>query len=267
MDPLFVPAPKPYSAYAPVARPPRRPRWATAERDDALPQTPAARAAELRRIADQLGRVVRAIRWGRTQNDAWDRHCQFIFRLRSAEGVRERAEHVAQEHHLDSDELVHYALRRWYCFWGARLAELLFLEHPGVVAGPPKDHEVDFLIDDVPFDLKTSELPLAYADRLGDFFTDPIGVATWFYEHQSRERRFHEANRLFLVLVDADQRDEAWRLRADLPVLRSAISAFLARRRYLELWLPNDAGGRHKVLTAVIPVTPAAGDHQLRLKL
>jgi len=70
-----------------------------------------------------LGRVVRAIRWGRTQNDAWDRHCQFIFRLRSAEGVRERAEHVAQEHHLDSDELVHYALRRWYCFWGARLAE------------------------------------------------------------------------------------------------------------------------------------------------
>ena len=44
-----------------------------------------------------------------------------------------------------------YALRRWYCFWGARLAELLFLGHAGVRPGPPKHHEIDFTIDQQPY--------------------------------------------------------------------------------------------------------------------
>jgi len=63
MDPLFVPAPKPYSAYAPVARPPRRPRWATAERDDALPQTPAAREALEQALVDLIDAVPEARIW------------------------------------------------------------------------------------------------------------------------------------------------------------------------------------------------------------
>jgi hypothetical protein len=230
------------------------------------PTTPAGREAEIDRIAHQLGQIAREIRWERVQNDSWDRSCQFIFRLRTAARVRTKAEEVAAQQELERPAFVHYALRRWYCFWGARVAELIFVGHPGVAPGPPKDHEVDFTIDAVPFDLKTSEVPRAFADRLGDLHTQPEQVATWLYAHQSRGRRFHAANRLFLLLCDAEQPDEAWRLRGDVPALRAAIDGFLAKRRFLEIWVTDANGQRHRVSTGVIPVLRRAGPRQLPLR-
>jgi hypothetical protein len=118
----------------------------------------------------------------------------------------------------------------------------------------------------VPFDLKTSEVPRAFSDRLGDLHTQPEQVATWLYAHQSRGRRFHAANRLFLLLCDADQPDEAWRLRGDVPALRAAIGGFLARRRFLEIWVTDAGGTRHGVVTGVIPVLRPPGPLQLPLR-
>jgi hypothetical protein len=269
MDPLFLPPPRPYSAYAPIRTPSKRAAAARRrqEQESALLTTPAGREAEIARIARQLARVAQTTPWGRVQNDAWDGCCGFIFRLRTADRARERATKVAHEQHFERDEFVQYVLRRWYCFWGARLAELLFLGYPNVQPGPPKDHEVDFTIDGVPFDLKTSEVPRAYADRLGDLLADPAGAAGWFYAHQSRQRRFHVANRLFLVLCDAGNPDEAWRLRADVAALRASIGTFMARPRFADVWVRDADGKNQRAVSAVIPVLRQPGPRQIRLAL
>ena len=271
MEPLFPPPPRPYSPYAPLRR--RRNRQVPVPgrfgrgSGDARSMQHAEIEAEIERIARQLARVVQTVPWGRVQNDAWDSHCQFIFRLRTVDAVRARAREVADEQQLDGGAFVPYALRRWYCFWGARVAELLFLRHPGVVAGPPKDHEVDFTVDGVPFDLKTSEVPRQFVARLDEWLDDAAVAAAWFYTHQSRERRFHTANRLFLVLCDRDYPDEAWRLRADVSALRASVDAFMEKPRFIDLEFATPDGQRHQVTTGVIPVTPAAQPRQLRLDL
>src|SRR5438067_127604 len=120
-DQLCPPAPRPYSAYAPIrARQPRRGRGSS------LALEPRARAAEIERIARQLAVVSQTVPWGRVQDDAWDGLSRFIYRLRTAASVRAEAERVAGGRGLDPTAFGQYALRRWYCFWGARMAELLF---------------------------------------------------------------------------------------------------------------------------------------------
>jgi hypothetical protein len=241
--------PRPYSAYAPIKR-----RGTARPRGDEIP-----------RIAAQLTKVADTVPWGRVQDDSWDGRSRFIYRVRTASGVREQAERVAAEHGLDRTDFVHYALRRWFCFWGARLAELLFLEHPGVRPGPPRHHEIDFTIDEVPFDLKTSEVPRIFLGSVKDLATNPGKLASWLYEHQSREGRYHSANRLFLLLVDPDEPESAWRLRGDVAALRAAIGRFMARRNFVELVLPDRYGIERTVLTAVVPILPLRPARQLRL--
>src|SRR5207253_11034684 len=125
------------------------------------------------------------------------------YALRTAWAVRERTEGVATERGLYQVAFAHSALRRWFCFWGARVAELLFLAHHGVRPGPPRHHEVDFTIDGVPFDLKTTEVPRVFSTSIDDVAANPGKLASWLYEHQSRQGRYHTANRLFLILCDA----------------------------------------------------------------
>ncbi|HLZ09948.1 MAG TPA: hypothetical protein VKT80_15270 [Chloroflexota bacterium] len=229
--------------------------------------TAAERETEIERIARQLARVEETVTWGRVQNDAWDRLCHFIFRVRTADGVAERARGIALPAGVDPKEFADYVLRRWYCFWGARLAELLFLTHPNVLAGPPKDRLVDFTIDGVPFDLKTSEVPIALAGLLADPGANASTVAAWLYRHQSRERRFHLANRIYLVLHQPNAPEEAWRLRGDVTALRASIDGFLAQPHFVNLSLPGPDGNRHPIVTAIIAVTAPISTRQLGLAL
>jgi hypothetical protein len=259
-DQLCPPAPRPYSAYAPIrARAPRRGSVAAPE--------PRAREAEVERIARQLAVVSQTVPWGRVQDDAWDGLSRFIYRRRTAASVRAEAERVAGERGLDSTAFGHYALRRWYCFWGSRMAELLFQAHPSVRPGPPRHHEVDFTIDGVPFDLKTSELPRRFLDAVDELIADPARVASWLYKHQSREGRYHTANRLFLLLCDPEAPEDAWRLRGDASALRGAIDGFMARPRFVELELPDALARPRRVLSAVVPVRRQPGPRQLKLEL
>jgi hypothetical protein len=267
MDTFFPPPPRPYSPYAPIRTRAARGGTRRRSRSDFVPATPAEREAEIARIAAQLARLAQTLTWGRVQNDAWDRLCHFIFRLRTAEAVRKHAADAARKQGaaVDLADFTSYALRRWYCFWGARLAELLFFGYPTVKPGPPKDHEVDFTIDGVPFDLKTSEVPRAYAGRLADLLDDPAEAAAWFYAHQSRERRFHAANRLFLVLADQEAPDDAWRLRGDVATLHAGIDAFMTHPAFVNLQVSDALGQPRQVKTAIIPVLRTAGEHQLQL--
>ena len=120
-DQLLPPDPRPYSAYAPIrARAARRSGGPAAALDRR------AREAEIDRIARQLAVVSQTVPWGRVQDDAWDGLSRFVYRLRSAASVRAEAERVAGARGLDPTAVGHYALRRWFCFGGARI-ELEFV--------------------------------------------------------------------------------------------------------------------------------------------
>lgn len=258
---MFPDEPPPYSAYAPVAV--RRGRLA-AHRKSALPGDA---TAEIARLASQLAGVAATVPWGRIQGDTWDEATDFIYRMRSPARVSERARLEAYRRGVDAGALMRYALRRWYCFMGARLAELLFLQHAGVVAGPPRERLYDFSIDGVRFDLKTTEVPRQFASAIDEIAARPERLIAWLYAHQSQERRHHNANRMFLVLCDAANPAEAWRLRGDVNALREAIDRFMARRRFAELSLPDRDGIPRRVVSAAIAIVPAGGPRQLSLAL
>ncbi|MGH2457286.1 MAG: hypothetical protein ACRDIY_00275, partial [Chloroflexota bacterium] len=103
--------------------------------------------------------------------------------------------------------------------------------------------------------------------RVDELLANPSEAARWFYAHQSRERRFHLANRLFLVLWDPQYPEESWRLQADVAALRASINGFLADPRYVDVTLPDPSGQSSHALAAVIPVHPGPVPRQLRLDL
>jgi len=110
-------------------------------------------------------------------------------------------------------------------------------------------------------------VPRAFAGRLDEIAGDPGVAARWLYANQSRERRYHTANRIFLLLADPEAPDEAWRLRADVDAVRASIAGFMARRRFVEVRVPDPAGDGRPVQTAVIPVLRLPGPRQPKMLL
>lgn len=56
-----------------------------------------------------------------------------------------------------------YLLNSWYDYWSSVLIENVFRRQDGVMPAPGKIKNVDFFVDDVPFDLKVTYVPKEYA--------------------------------------------------------------------------------------------------------
>lgn len=56
-----------------------------------------------------------------------------------------------------------YLLNSWYNYWSSVLIENLFRRNPRVLPAPGKIKNVDFFVDDFPFDLKVTHIPNEYA--------------------------------------------------------------------------------------------------------
>ena len=71
-----------------------------------------------------------------------------------------------------------YLLNSWYNYWSSVLIENLFRRTPGVLPAPGKIKNVDFFVDDFPFDLKVTYLPKEYAAsvRKQQVLADPMKV-------------------------------------------------------------------------------------------
>ncbi|MCL2745068.1 MAG: hypothetical protein FWE67_14585 [Planctomycetaceae bacterium] len=55
-----------------------------------------------------------------------------------------------------------YVLNSWYNYWSSVLIENIFKSHPAVLPTIGKIKNVDFFVNDVPFDLKVTYLPVEY---------------------------------------------------------------------------------------------------------
>ncbi len=170
-------------------------------------------------------RYVHPYEWGQKQNDEWDERTDFIYHIFSFDAFMKEVETRFKED-PHANEILQYALNRWYNFWSAKGVEQIFCSHPSVrAARDGKDRLRDFRIGEISFDHKTSTYPRGFNHDLDFGQKHPRELIEWFYTHQSQQRRKHFENRIFLVLYASDGLH--WKLKAELGWLESLIKPYL----------------------------------------
>ncbi len=180
--------------------------------------------------------------WGRKQSDAWDSETNFIYHTASWAEMWQHSQTLPQD-------LQSYAINRWFNFWSARGIETIFCRLPNVTPQPNKrDRLVDFTLNGIQFDHKTTVYPAQYGRTARYAFFNRCDLIAWLYQHQSQQGRHHFGNRLFVVLWAQD--GAHWRLRADLSRLATVIEQYASR--FDEETLTRLTVGNQQALSDVI---------------
>lgn len=159
-------------------------------------------------------------RWGRRQSDDWDRRTNFIYTTYSVASLLKKTEGF-------EPALRDYAMNRWYNFWSAKAVEEIFAEDPRVEANRNVyDKRVDFRIDGIPFDHKTSVFPRGFERSYAYARQHKRALIEWLYAHQSQEGRKHLRNRLFVLLYDGID-GEHWKMKAEIFRLKELVHGYL----------------------------------------
>ncbi len=159
-------------------------------------------------------------RWGRKQEDSWDYKTNFIYKTNTFKEL------LAKTSTFNTN-LKDYALNRWYNFWSAMAVESIFTKHPNIIANTNKyDKLIDFKIDTIPFDHKTSVYPFKYPNNLSIALNNKKDLIKWLYKNQSQESRKHLKNRLFIVLYDT-QTKKHWKLKSEITELQKIIDTYI----------------------------------------
>ena len=176
---------------------------------------------DLQRLERELKkRLAYPYSWGRKQSDSWDRETHFIYEIRLFSQLEERISTL-------SPELRNYALNRWLNFWSAKGIEQIFTIHPNVVACQNEyDKTVDFYINNIPFDHKTSVFPKGFQKDISYALEHKRDLIEWLYKEQSQQGRLHFKNRLFVVLYDKES-NEHWKLKAEISLIKQKIDNYI----------------------------------------
>lgn len=182
--------------------------------------------AELVRIEKELKkRLMYPYKWGRKQNDYFDKLTNYVYGISSFDDVLKETEKRFSKNN-ENKNIANYALNRWYNFWSAHAVEKIFCSLPNVKpALDEKDRLVDFTIDGVTFDHKTSVFPKNFPFQIDDAIKKTDELIRWLYSHQSQQQRKHLKNRLFIVLYSSDS--EHWKLKAEISWLKDRIQKYM----------------------------------------
>jgi len=170
-------------------------------------------------------RLTYPYKWGRKQNDQFDKLTNFIYSTFLIDDV---VKEINRRFKNDPNRknISNYALNRWYNFWSAQAVEKIFCSLPNVKpALDRKDRLVDFTIDGVTFDHKTSVFPKNFHYQIKEAVKKTDELIKWLYKNQSQEQRKHLQNRLFVVLYSPD--GEHWKLKAEISWLKERIEKYL----------------------------------------
>ena len=158
--------------------------------------------------------------WGRKQSNDWDRQTNFIYSTYSMNALIRKSFHLSQE-------LRNYAFNRWYNYWSAMAIEYIFTSYPKVEANRNiYDKLVDFTIDSIAFDHKTSIFPKGFKHSLEYAQKNELELLEWLYNNQSQEGRKHLKNRLFVIVYDSKD-FQHWRVKAEIALLQKHIKEYL----------------------------------------
>ncbi|PJA98074.1 MAG: hypothetical protein CO128_09230 [Ignavibacteriales bacterium CG_4_9_14_3_um_filter_30_11] len=164
-------------------------------------------------------------KWGRKQNDSFDRQTNFIYSIQPfnmlLEEIKNRFKNFS-----NYDDIFNYTLNRWYNFWSANAVEQIFCSFPNVKpARNSKNKLIDFSIDGASFDHKTSVFPKKYNLPIDEAIRQTPELIKWFYKNQSQQQRKHLKNRLFIVLYSED--GQHWKLKAEIYWLKKIIEHYM----------------------------------------
>jgi len=170
-------------------------------------------------------RLLYPYKWGRKQNDLYDKLTNFVYRITSFEKLLKETESRFRKD-IEHQNIANYALNRWYNFWSAQAVEKIFCSLPNVKpALDEKDMLVDFTIDGFTFDHKTSIFPKNFPYPIEEAIKKTDELILWLYKHQSQQQRKHLKNRLFIVLYSSD--GEHWKLKAEIFWLKERIEKYM----------------------------------------
>jgi len=188
---------------------------------------------ELLQIERELKkRLTYPYKWGRKQNDNFDKLTNFVYKISSFEEVIKEIENRFSKD-KEHQNIANYALNRWYNFWSAQAVEKIFCSLPNVQpAIDEKDRLVDFTIlpdgrqvDGVTFDHKTSIFPKNFPYPIDEAIKKTDELIKWLYKNQSQQQRKHLKNRLFIVLYSSDGKH--WKLKAEISWLKERIEKYM----------------------------------------
>lgn len=176
---------------------------------------------DLQRVEKELKkRWIYPYVWGRRQSNSWDYQTNFIYKTYSVNSLLKKSEYF-------SDEKINYALNRWYNFWSAMAVEDIFCSHENIIANKnPYNKLIDFKINNIPFDHKTSIFPKGFSKNIEYAKDNEKELIIWLYKNQSQEGRKHYKNRLFIVLYDSVQQKH-WQIKAEIDLLKKAINQYV----------------------------------------
>lgn len=204
----------------------------------------------LSQIETELKRLNAMPAWGRKQSDDWDRLSNFVYEMPTYAELQMRLRQLNQ-----SEAFKNYVLHRWFNTLSAMAVERIFAQCAGVLPNRNRyDKLVDFSIQGVTFDHKTTVFPARFPYHIAYAQEHPELLIRWLYDEQSKQGRFHQANRLFLVLWNAD--GEHWRLRAELSKIQTIIANYVAHfdaRKLHEITFSNQITALSDIIWFVQP--------------
>jgi len=166
--------------------------------------------------------------WGRKQNDEFDYLTNFIYKISSFKLLLEKIDANLKSNPQFSD-LKNYALNRWFNYWSATAVEQLFCTHKNVKPYfNSKDKFIDFYVNNIPFDHKTTVFPKGFGKSVPYAIEHKRELITWLYANQSKQKRAHFKNRLFVVLINSRNSDEHWKLKSEILWLQKIVSTYLS---------------------------------------
>ena len=170
-------------------------------------------------------RLTYPYKWGRKQNDYFDKISNFVYKISEFDDVIKEINNRFKKD-KEHKNIANYALNRWYNFWSAQAVEKIFCSLPNVKpALDSKDRLVDFTIDNVRFDHKTSIFPKNFTYKIDGAIKRTDELIKWLYKHQSQQQRKHLKNRLFIVLYSSDE--EHWKLKSEISWLKERIEKYM----------------------------------------
>lgn len=183
---------------------------------------------ELLQIQSELQkRLSIPYQWNQKQNDYFDEKTNFIYRIKTFEELL-----ATIDKHFKSNEnfqmYFDYALNRWFNFWSAYAVEKIFCSLPNVKpAYNHRDRLKDFSINGITFDHKTTVFPRRFRSNLEQAKQNPLRLIKWLYENQSKQKRKHYHNRLFIVLFN--NQGDHWKLKAEIIWLKDLIENYVSQ--------------------------------------
>lgn len=143
---------------------------------------------DLRKLAKSI-----PLNWGQVQNNRSDDKIN-MFSIDSYEDLEKQIENL-------SEPEKNYLRRRWYLWRCSECDEFLFYINDNVEKKPDRyDKAWDVRFgSSIAFDIKGTVIPRNMRNRVEYLIDNPQEMIRFYYEEQSRGRRFDIQNRLFIV--------------------------------------------------------------------